>query len=67
MDTMYIIKSGDMRYTKGVVAMVDAQSPANRCNRLNCSLYVIETEPPLDPPLTACSNPDCDRAIKAHA
>ena len=49
------------------VARVDAQSPAHRCNRLNCSLYVIETEPPLDPPLTACSNPDCDRSIKAHA
>lgn len=48
-------------------AVVMPKQEQKRCNRLNCSLYVIETEPPLDPPLTACSNPDCDRAIRALA
>lgn len=43
------------------------QTVESTCDRMPCGLYDVETDPPLQPPLQVCSNPDCDRSIKAHA
>lgn len=37
------------------------------CWRHVCQAYVVETEPPMDPPLILCANPDCERAVRMLA
>jgi hypothetical protein len=49
--------------------MPDDPSSQKPCpmRKLNCERRVIETEPPMNPPYTTCSNPDCPEAIHALA
>lgn len=38
--------------------------PPPRCGQMRCGYYAIETDPPMKPPLWACSRRDCRWAIR---
>ncbi len=40
--------------------------PRPRCGQIHCGYYPIETEPPMEPTLWACSRGDCRWAIRPY-
>lgn len=44
----------------------DEAPPKCPLRTLRCGRYEVETEPPAVPRIWACSNPDCDLAIRAY-
>ncbi len=35
------------------------------CHRLKCEAHVVNIQPQPDEPIIVCSNPECDRCVKA--
>jgi hypothetical protein len=40
-------------------------TPPCPLNALKCGMIKLETDPPCDPPIYVCNNPDCELTIRA--